>query len=88
MLSFHTHTLGRGNKFVINQWYMSNLLVILSMCDCIVIASNFSADIYWQGCVNKSLVQNNTIIVNFSKHCRNVRLPFAINKEIKYFRGH
>lgn len=67
---------------------MSNLLVILSMYDCILIASNFSPDIDWQGCVNKSLVQNNTIIVNFSKHCRNVRLPFAINKEIKLFRGH
>lgn len=73
---------------MINQWYMSNLLVILSMYGCIMIASNLSPDIDWQGCVNKSLVQNNTIIVNFSKHCRNVRLPFAINKEIKLFRGH
>lgn len=54
----------------------------------IMIASNFSPDIDWQGCVNKSLVQNNTIIGNFSKHCLEVCPPFAINKEIKYFRGH
>lgn len=56
MVSFHTHTFGRGIEFVSNQWYMCNIPVILSMYNCIFIASNFSADIYGQGCVNKSLV--------------------------------